>query len=191
MQKNAESPSGPKEASWEQDAKLIQSAGDGDRPSQKRLLETALPIVKKTVTYLIRSSSELEDAVQSSLLAILEGASRFRGQSSLSTWARRITIRTTLRQADRRRRLAPVADMESRLRSVMPAGEHALLSEELQEYLDQLPKEQRIALLLRYALDYRVEEIAEVTEVSKNTAKYRLKGALAKMRRFVRRDFTE
>jgi RNA polymerase sigma factor (sigma-70 family) len=54
--------------------------------------------------------------------------------------------------------------------------------------LRQLPEPQRVAVVLRYGLDYSVNEIAQATETSPNTVKYRLKEALAKMRRLVHRD---
>jgi RNA polymerase sigma factor (sigma-70 family) len=58
----------------------------------------------------------------------------------------------------------------------------------LSDYLDQLPLQQRVAIVLRHGLDYTVDEIADATATSRNTVKYRLKEALSTIRRLVRRD---
>lgn len=186
MKKKAEVQSAQREASWEEDAKLVRTAGEGDRSSQRQLLERALPTVRKNVAYLVGKSPEFDDIVQMTLLAVLEASNRFRGHSSLSTWVTRITIRTALRHMQRGRRLLPREDIEACLDSIAPQGEHALVSQELWKQVEKLPEPQRVALVLRYGLDFRIDEIAEATETSKNTVKYRLKEALTKLRRHIR-----
>ncbi len=173
---------------WEIDAEIIQAAARGEVLAQRRLLQCSLPVVKRTVRYLLGSNQEVQDAIQASLLAVLEAAKRFRGQSTLTTWVTRITVRTTLRWIQRQRALVPeaFADPEVGLPSYDPETGPAYLK--LRTYLDRLPEAQRTALILRYGLDYHVNEIAEATDSSKNTVKYRLKEALVKMRQCFRRD---
>ena len=62
----------------------------------------------------------------------------------------------------------------------------AVASQRLWEQVEKLPEPQRLAIVLRYGLEFSVEEIAEATNASENTVKYRLKEALAKLRRHVR-----
>jgi RNA polymerase sigma factor (sigma-70 family) len=57
-------------------------------------------------------------------------------------------------------------------------------------YLNELPEPQRVAIVLRYGLDFSIEDIAEATESAPNTVKYRLKEALAKLRRLIRQDLS-
>lgn len=171
---------------WEADAKLIRATATGSKIAQKELVERALPVARRTARYILRSSQEVDDAVQASLLAVLEGAARFRGESSLGTWVTRITVRTALRQAQRQR--SRVAAADPLIGPEQPKDEFSLMARRTWGYLEQLPEPQRIAIVLRYGLDYRVDEIAEETAATRNTVKYRLKEALVKLRRLVRRD---
>jgi RNA polymerase sigma-70 factor (ECF subfamily) len=178
-----------RQKSWDADAKLIQAAARGDASSQRELLECALPVARRTARYLLGPSQDVDDAVQASMLAVLKAAARFEGRSSMKTWVTRITTRTTLRLAQKQRTLVPVETLEQ-AQPARPAadGRSSEIVAPVLEYVERLPQSQREALLLRYALDYRVNEIAEVTECSPNTVKYRLKEALAKLRRMVRQD---
>lgn len=171
---------------WEADAKLVRATAAGSKSAQRELVERALPVARRTARYILRNSQDVDDAVQASLLALLEGAARFRGESSLGTWVTSITVRTALRQAQRQRTALAAAD--SPIDSERPKDESNLMARRTWQYLEQLPEPQRIAVVLRYGLDYRVDEIAEETESTRNTVKYRLKEALAKLRRLVRRD---
>lgn len=175
--------------SWDAECALTQAAARGQADAQRELLQRALPVVRRTVRYLLRSSQEVDDAVQASLLAVLESAGRFGGRARLSTWVSRIAVRTTLRQARKQRILLPAEELE------LPAEPASAPRDEefprrIWEYLDKLPEPQRLAILLRHGLDYGVQEIAEATESSPNTVKYRLKEALEKLRRMVRVDLS-
>lgn len=65
------------------------------------------------------------------------------------------------------------------------------LTSRLLELLAELPSLQREAFLLREEAGFSVEQIAEVTGVKPETAKSRLRYALAKLRRGLRDEFGE
>lgn len=69
---------------------------------------------------------------------------------------------------------------ESPLAEQLPRG--------LQAYLRELPEAQRSALVLHHAHGYSLDEVAELTEVSPNTVKGRLRLGLATLRKLVRRE---
>jgi RNA polymerase sigma-70 factor (ECF subfamily) len=174
--------------SWDADSKLVQSAAGGDAKAQRELLHRALPVARRTARYLLRRSQDVDDAVQATLLAVLNSAARFRGCSSLATWVGRIATRTTLRLAQKQRALVPTGELEK-----LPAPERSEYEAEetprtVWEYVECLPELQRVAIVLRYKLDYSVDDIAEATESPPDTVKYRLKEALTKIRRLVRQD---
>lgn len=83
-------------------------------------------------------------------------------------------MRTTLRHARRGRRLA-LDQLEERLAPrVAPSGDHSVAA---RECLALLTEGSRTLLLLRCGLEYSIDEIAELTQVSPNTVKDRLKRA--------------
>lgn len=181
------SPSAKQRESWAIDAKLTQAAARGDVAAQREVLERALPVVRHTVLQLRGPAQDVEDAVQATLLAVLRSAPRFRGDCSLSTWTSRIAARITLRMAKKERGLLAVGSLES-LSAAPPARSSDEIPRGVSEYLDRLPNPQRVALVLRHGFDYSVDDIAEMTKSSRNTVKYRLKEALATVRRLIRQD---
>ncbi len=179
-----------REKSWDIDAKLMQAAASGDTTAQRELLQRALPIARSTTRRLLGRSQEEEDAVQATLLAVLRSAPRFRGQSSLATWVTRIATRVTLRHMSKQRALVPAESIESVPAPAPTESRTDKLPRPVSEYLDRLPSPQRVAIVLRYGQDYAVDDIAEATGTSRNTVKYRLKTAVATVRRLVRQDLS-
>lgn len=174
--------------SWDADSKLVQAAARGDTTAQRELLQRALPVARRTARYLLGRSQDVDDAVQATLVAILSSAARFQGCSSLATWVTRIATRTTLRLAQKQRGLVPTEALEGLAAPERAVGRTEETPRKVWDYLERLPAPQRVALVLRYTLDYSVEDIAEATESPPDTVKYRLKEALAKVRRLVRQD---
>lgn len=139
-----------------------------------------------------------EDALQETFLAAHTAAAGFRHDARPSTWLYRIATREALRarasaqrqaklQADRPRRAAehPRSDQSA------PATSLAWLEETraLLAALDQLPEDQRLALVLLSARAIPAEEIAALLGVPVNTvytrafrARVRLKEMLAASR---------
>lgn len=124
----------------------------------------------------------------------------FEGKSSLKTWVYRITVNhclDVLRYRKRKRRLAFVTHLflgKSDLPIEVPAFDHpgVLLEdrealENLFHHINQLPENQRTALILKYLDDLSQREIAEIMQVSEKAlesllqrAKQNLEKKLAK-----------
>ncbi len=186
--KKPDEPSSAQREPWDAGAKLARAAARGDRDAQHELLRSALPVVRQTARQLFGRSQDTDEAIQATLLEVLRSATRFEGRSSLKTWVTRISIRTMLRLAEKQRALVPVDMLEPEPSSPPESGASEALPARLSDYLDQLPLQQRVALVLRHGFDYTVDEIADTTATSRNTVKYRLKEALSTIRRLVRRD---
>jgi RNA polymerase sigma-70 factor (ECF subfamily) len=123
----------------------------------------------------------------------LASARNYRGEGSIEGWCDRIVVRTVLRMARRQDRSQKAID-RSEDPETLPhpsAGlEPEALAADVTRYLDELPEARRMALILRHGLDYSVDEIAELTGVSRNTVKDRLLAAREQLRRLVRREQT-
>jgi len=150
------------------------------------------PRVQRLVASFLRNKADAEDASQAALLEILRAMPSFRGESKLETWADRIAVRVAIRAA-RTRRLAAVRTHETidpdelaTARSDETSTDE--LPQSLLVYLDALPEVRRTVLILRHALGYSLQEIAELTACSENTVKDRLLSARNEVRKMVRRD---
>lgn len=178
----------------EGDRRLMELVAANDSNAQSTLAHRLLPRVRRATRALLRDRSEADDATQLCLLEVLGSAKSFRGAGSIEAWSDRIVIRTTLRQAKRKRSQQQRIDgaAEPDTLSGGKAADAALtaadLPRDLREYLGALTEERREALILRHVLGHSVAEIAEMTEVSPNTVKDRLVTARQEIRRMVRRD---
>jgi RNA polymerase sigma-70 factor, ECF subfamily len=174
-------------------ARLAQEAAT-DPVARDALARRLGPRVRRLSASLLRSAHDAEDAAQLALLDIVRSASNFRGESTLEAWADRIAVRTAIRVA-RTRRLASVrseAGIEpDDLPGPSPTSAVAEgLPRSIVAYLDELPEVRRTVLVLRHAMGYSVNEIAEYMGVSPNTVKDRLLAARDQVRRMVRRELT-
>jgi RNA polymerase sigma-70 factor (ECF subfamily) len=162
-------------------------------PTTRDLLTRRLrPRVQRLVASFLRNAADAEDATQAAMLEILRAMPSFRGESRLETWADRIAVRTAIRLA-RVRRLASVrthdlVDPDELPSPGLDRASAESLPRSLLVYLDALPEARRTVLVLRHALDYSLQEIAELTGASVNTVKDRLLCARQEVRKMVRRE---
>ncbi len=170
---------------------LVSLAGRGDPVAQEHLVALLRRRVRAVSLAILAHPEDAEDATQCILLEILASASGFRG-GSLNAWADRIAVRVAARQARRRRIRAAAVPLDEERHGGGPlpstSGLGQSLPRPLLEYLAELPEVRRTVLVLRHVLEYSIEEIAEVTEVSPNTVKDRLLHARRQVRQAVRRD---
>jgi RNA polymerase sigma-70 factor (ECF subfamily) len=173
------------------DARLAREAAT-DPLAREELARRLRGRVKRVAASLLRSAHDAEDATQLALLDIVRSAPGFRGESTLEAWADRIAVRTAVRVA-RARRLASVRSESALEPDELPAEPSRsdaaeALPRSILAYLAELPEARRTVLVLRHAMGYSVQEIADHTGVSPNTVKDRLLAARDEVRRMVRRE---
>jgi RNA polymerase sigma-70 factor, ECF subfamily len=168
---------------------LIGLAVSGNLSAAHDLLAGILPRVANLVRYLIGRDIEIEDVCQRVLVEVLNSLHTYRGESKFSTWTDRITVRTTLAYVRRRRvsaaRLREItADATvSRALECSDDPELHVIRREAMRVLDDLPKDQRIALVLHYMVGLSVPEISARTAVPFETVRSRLRIGMHKLRK--------
>jgi RNA polymerase sigma-70 factor, ECF subfamily len=174
------------------DLDRMRHAGAGDPQAQAWLMARVIPRVRRIARAFLRSSADADDAAQLALLAILESASTYRGEAAVEAWARRIAVRAILRYVKQQRRdgapVAPESAIDEEVAQAPHQPPFEALPREARAYLDELPEAQRDVILLHHALDYSIEEIAGMTEVSPDTVKSRLRLGIGALRKQVRQD---
>ena len=170
---------------------LAAQAAAGDTHAQRRLVERLHRRVQSIALSILGNALDAEDATQVILMEILKCIGSFRGES-LTGWSDRIAARTAIRHARQRRihglRFEATENLDNLAWSKDAAYADADHARDLRDYLAHLPEARREVLVLRHMLDYSIDEIAELTEVSPNTVKDRLLHAREQMRRLSRRD---
>ena len=176
------------------DRRLMELVATSDERAQRLLVERLMARVRTATRALLRNQADAEDAAQLCMLELLRSADRFRGEheGSLEAWCDRITVRTALRYARKRRQADAAIDGRSDPHLVAAGNVGSQLREEIvgevSVYLERLSQARREALVLRHVLGYTVEEIAELTGVSQNTVKDRLVHARREFRKLIRRE---
>jgi RNA polymerase sigma-70 factor, ECF subfamily len=164
----------------------IAAAVAGDRRAAESLLAELLPRVRNLVRCLLRGDSSVDDVAQEALMAILRGLPSYRGEGSLKSWSDRVVARTTFAtirrlRADERSR-APEPQLEA-LPHPDALPETFAARRELVRRLDELPYDQRHALVLHHVLGMTVPEIAAEVGAPQETIRSRLRLGKANLRK--------
>lgn len=172
---------------------LVSLAAAGDLNAQRCLVERLRRRVHAIALSILGSAHDAEDTTQAILVEILGSAGTFRGENLLG-WADRIAARTAIRHARQRRMRAMQCEVRDDLENFSDASNlpdlEPTLPRKMVDYLALLPETRRVAVVLRHVMDYSVDEVAEMTEVSPNTVKDRLLHGRAQLRRLIRRDLS-
>ena len=146
----------------------IEACRRGDRRALQAVFLAHAPYLERLLGRVAGRSLEVDDLLQSTLMAAIEAFPRFRGEAQVRTWLARITIRTAhdrLRSAGHRRRVhvddaEQVADRDA----VAPRFEQELDDrrrlERLEFHLAALGPKKRIAFVLHVFEGMPLEEVA-------------------------------
>jgi RNA polymerase sigma-70 factor, ECF subfamily len=162
------------------DAALVAAAQGGDRFALDQLLRRHYDRIHAVCRRVAGSTREADDACQEALIKIVRSLPRFDGRSAFGTWAYRIATNASLdelRKLQRRPSLHAVGD-EHRPELVDPGADRFADSFPdrllLDDALDQLPEDLRVAVVLRDVADFDYAEIAETLDIPVGTVKSRL-----------------
>ena len=173
------------------DVELMAAVAANDPSAQRVVAQRLAPRVRKLAGLLCRSAADADDAAQAALIEILRSAGNFRVATSLERWAERVTIRTTLRTARRERSRKGLLERWVPA-DLLPWGTSAVQSSVEEVSLDtlfnRLSQERFQVFVLHHALEYTVDEIAELTGTPVGTVKDRLVMARKQLRKLLRAE---
>jgi RNA polymerase sigma-70 factor (ECF subfamily) len=154
---------------------LVTRAKDGDRLALEALCARHAPKVERLARHLLRDPDDASDAAQEALAKLCVRLKQFRGDSQFSTWLHRLVV-NTCRDAAERRKTRVHEPLGEDLSSgpdddpVRAAG-MSELRRELCDSLAGVSAQQAQVVLLKDALGYSFEEIAEAAGMPVGTAK--------------------
>ena len=167
----------------------LEAARRGDRGAQANLLRELQDPWYRFCLSLLGNADDARDAVQETAFRFLRDLSRFRGNSSITTWSLGIALNVT---REMRRKVRPALRIEpendfipAKLGATDTPDGRAVFSESqsmLRESLDGLPERQREAVLLRYFEELSVEETAAAMNCAVGTVKATVYQALRTLR---------
>jgi RNA polymerase sigma-70 factor (ECF subfamily) len=183
------------EAGHQADLALARAAAAGDEKARRQLVERLMDRVRNTVYYMAAGHTDTEDLAQLTFIQLFKSIGSFRGQSSLHSWAARITARTVMREIRKTRtyqsRFVDTATIDTDVVSdvrVDDEANDARTSARIAVVLAELKPKYRQTLVLRLVEEYDLKEIAELMDTNVYTVRYRLRVGRKKLARLVRRD---
>lgn len=173
--------------SLEEDQQLVERVQRGDKRAFDLLVLKYQHKILALVTRFVRDTHEAQDVAQEAFIKAYRALPNFRGESAFYTWLYRIAINTAKNQLASRGRKprevdASIEDVE------FYEGEHALkdidsperllLRDEIEATVNQsiqlLPEDLRMALTLREFEGLSYEDIAEVMQCPVGTVRSRI-----------------
>lgn len=162
--------------------KLVRRMAAGDEDAAEALVARYYAEILRYCRWHAPTVALAEDATQETFLRFIRYAGRYEGRGKLRTLLYQIARHTCIDMA--RRRWLDDVPLEN---APEPICEDANFAEAqsratLRELVRTLPEAQREIVLLRFAQDLTLREIAEITELPLRTVQSRLRAALKNLR---------
>lgn len=140
---------------------------------------------------------DAEDVVQEAWFNAYRSRAQFQGKSSQYTWLFKITLRCAYRFIKKRQKRLPIEDLAARMgiseqevfsqmKLMTPVENQVLIAEMrescLQMFVHCLPKQQRIAFILKILLGLPCAEVADIMEISEGAVKVNVHRARSHMK---------
>ena len=178
----------------DEDEALIAAALAGSPHAWEKLVKRYESRVFNQGLRLMGNPSDAMDLLQEVFLGVYRNLHRFRGDAKFSSWLFRIAHNKAIDLSRRKRLLAgtsPNGEGEADPLDGLPADRqqepeislmHSELNQRIVARLSQLPLAQRLVVELKVFQSMTFEEIADMQDISENTAKTRFYGALKKLK---------
>jgi len=166
----------------------LHAAQEGDADAFGHLFRRYHERTVRALLAMMGTEAEAREVAQQAWIKAWQKLERYNYQSAFYTWLHRIAVNTALDALRARQRngqrSAPMEDIAAEpSREANPAQRVAAKERwgELLVALDQLPEEQRTALVLRELSGYTYQEIADTLDVKTGTVMSRLYAARQKL----------
>ena len=198
----SDAPSSPADSAPDaaaQDLRWMERIKAGDETAFRELIEAHQHRLIGTIAKMLGDESDAEDIAQQVFIRVWKSAPRWQPTAKVTTWLYKIT-RNLVFNETRRRKRHPVHSLDATLSEDRPQqfadtgvkpADTALLDAEMQaaiqRAIDELPEQQRLAIILRRYDDVPYEEIGEILDLSVPAVKSVLFRARTDLREKLRR----
>ena len=178
------------------DQELIGRYLAGHHPSLERLIRRHKNRVFSYIVMIVKDKELSEDLFQDTFIKVINTirSGQYKEEGKFIQWVMRIAHNLIIDHFRKAKRIPFVENSDEynifdRVRIPVESVEEVMITEQIHQdvkkLIDYLPKEQREVLVMRHYGDMSFKDIAEVTNVSINTALGRMRYALINLRKLV------
>lgn len=178
------------------DKVLIRQYLQGDERSLERLINRHKDKIFSTIMMYVKDKYIAEDIFQETFIKVIDTlrAGKYKEEGKFRPWVSRIAYNLCIDHFRRVKRTPVVttgdgADIFEFLTFSEDAPDERMIQDQstkkIKKLLDLLPAEQKEVVVLRHYFEFSFKEIAEMTDVSINTALGRMRYALINMRKYI------
>lgn len=162
---------------------LLQAARSGDPAALAQLLKIAQPDIRRYARRNCRNASDIDDAIQETLILLHRKIGSLRAIESFSYWLFRVVDRVCLRLA--RRLLGIQTAVDELEEQVFPVASDASVRMDLASAIESLPEHYREVIIMRDVNELTVDEIAQQLTLTRQAVKARLHRARQLVREYI------
>jgi RNA polymerase sigma-70 factor (ECF subfamily) len=175
------------------DRELVDDYLSGNLSSLEKLIHRHKDRVYSYILMVVRDTELADDLFQDTFIKVINtlNSGTYKEEGKFIQWVMRISHNLIIDHFRKSRRI-PVIDNNSddTIGITDPCMEEKMITDQIYEdvrkLIDYLPKEQREVLIMRHYSDMSFKEIADVTDVSINTALGRMRYALINLRKLIK-----
>lgn len=181
------------------DQSLVKQYVQGNEACLEMLITRHKERIYTTILLIVKDSYIAEDLFQETFIKIIRNLKRgkYNEEGKFLPWAIRIARNMAIDYFRKMKRMPTITgsdgeDVFRKIKLAVDNKEEQIIRTEKEDMvravIDKLPPEQRRVLILRHYGDLSFKEIAEMTNVSINTALGRMRYALNNMRKMMERS---
>ena len=157
----------------ETEAQLIHACLQNDRNAQRKLYQAYAGRMLVVCMRYVQNQAEAEDILQDAFIKIFQNLSKFRAESTLGSWIKRIVVNTAINQIRAGIHFKDMSDVQEYENQVSDnqSGIETIQFQELIEMIQKLPKGCRAVFNLFAIEGYKHHEIAEMLNITEGTSK--------------------